>query len=390
VGVRGRGVTWVWLVAACGGPTSKPEAGPTPGSVPTPIQTAPVTSVASIPSASAPSVPATAGIVAAPKPVEPCAVSAPRLAVESKRVRGFDVGRDGRLYWSVGSDPTVVYSLDAATLDGEPRLELKTDGFAHSTGEMVAGRKGFWFESHNPNNHALCQDRLTWAPRGGGRVVPLGAPSCLDGPRPARGDVDAVWTTSRSYGGAKRFFLGTGPARPASVKAVTGVIDPDLEGYLHAADATYVGYDNAVFRKGPEQSPNDAKAISRFYGGSLSSNQVVSIDRRDDHVFAVVRQDFRRYHVFDVPVEGKRREIALLETRSGTARLRAGDGFVALAIHGVGKKEPPQLVLLDTAGACPPHDLKPMKLASSPFRVHGHHLFVDRDEGIEVVRWGAP
>lgn len=316
-------------------------------------------------------------------------MSAPRLAVSAKYVRGFDVGRDGRLYWSVGSDPTAIYSLDATTLEGEPRLELKTEGFAHSTGEMVAGRKGFWLESSHPSS-ALCQERVTWVPRGGGRAVPLGAPSCLDGPRPARGEVDAVWTTSTSFGGKKRFFLGTGPASPTSVKAVVGVIDPDLEGYLHAADATYVGYDNGVFRQLPEQSPNDAKTISRFYGGSLSSNDVASIDLRDGHVFAVVRQDFRRYFVFDVPVEGERRELARFETSAGTARLRAGEGFAALAIYGVGKDDQPQLVLVDTAGSCPPRNLKPMKLASSPFRVHGRHLFIKRDEGIEVIRWGAP
>ncbi|MCA9621586.1 MAG: hypothetical protein KC731_21335 [Myxococcales bacterium] len=369
-------------VSGCAQPAPAPPTRPdgaTPAPFPSTTASDPVPVATNGPASSET---ATAAAAPAPAPIDPCAAAEPRPAVEQKSLRGFDVGRDGRLYWAVGSDPTAIYSLDATTVTGEPKLELKTDGFKDYASEMVAGREGFWLAASSLYSAAVCGDKMTWIPRGGGRPVVLGGPSCLDGPRPARGGVDVVWATSPNIGGTLRFFLGMGPASLASVSAIPGVIATDLEAVVHEADALYVGKENTLFRKGHGEEP---QTLSIFYGG-----EIASLDLREGHVFAVVREDYRRYIVFDVPPDGKRKELTRIETRASTARIRVGEGFAALAIHGSGDDQASKLVLIDTSGQCPPRELPPMKLASSTLRVHGRHLFVERETGIDVVRWGPP
>ena len=298
--------------------------------------------------------------------------------------RGFDIGRDGWLYWAE-YDPmsrkTQIFGLELGDAEAKPQQIVGVTMFGDPD-DLVAGRDGFWLAVDN-DSRGVCGSRVMWLGRDAKQAVPVSAPACVFGPKRAAGDAEAIWATSATYSHAKSFFVAKG-APPTGLVPLPGKMDVDFDVVVHAGDGIYLGLEHGeVIRRRPDGGA-DTLALPTLrmpYGQSLA------VAVRGDHVYLATKEGRKELKLLRMPrAGGKKEPIGTFELQSTASHLQAGDSGVVL--HLSGNDGADRLLLIDPSGACPTVEL-PLPNLSRRVLVDRDVVYVMQDQGIVATSFAA-
>jgi|GEM_PF-684698 len=378
---RRRGCVVVLVLSSgCSG-TAPPPLGPAPAL--TPASSAPsVEANQTPPNASA--VPlASAPPAVTPVPVDKCALSESKVVVAERAIRGFDVDRDGQLYWvtydSMKSE-TNVFSLELDNAEASPQRVISVKMVA-DPGALVVGRDGFWMAADDISR-GVCGSRVAWLGRDATRAVPVSEPACVSGPKRAEG-AEAVWATSKTYSHAMQVVVAKGPP-PAGLAPLPRKVEASFQAVVHASDGLYLALeDGEVIRRRPDGV--EERVVPPVFGSPSTDSRAVAV--HGEHVYLASGRELRKLDVFRVPrAGGDRQPMGTFDVESSLAALHATDSGVVLHLYG--QKGADRLLLIDPTGGCPQVEL-PIPDLTRQVVVDRDVAYVLRKEGIVATSFAG-